>query len=392
MVIQLSSKNVLNYLRHKGLDLDLASGNDAIQVKDAKNFNLLLTLRNGDKWLVKQERFDAEGKTAEEFKMEWRVQEFSKGFHGSSFQGLLPDVLLFDPQASILVLRYLDHYQDLLEFYVKDQLYPEWIAEGLGTAIATIHQDTVQNSTAQSVFDQGLADDTPLQSLAWTHKLHDLEPDIFGQYPAEGIKFFSLYQRYDSLGRSIQTTLASYRPLCVTHNDLKLNNVLVHQDWQNPRLDEPPIRLIDWERNGWGDPAFDVGTLLSSYLQQWLGSLLVSQDISFQDSLQMATTPLEKVRPSMVKVLQAYLGQFPEILEIDPDFLDKVVQFSGLVMINQIFAMLQYQKTFGNTGICMLQVAKSLLCRPDQSFATVLGISQADFIASLGSRPRSVAS
>ena len=32
-----------------------------------------------------------------------------------------------------------------------------------------------------------------------------------------------------------------------------------------------------------------------------------------------------------------------------------------------------YEKSFGNQGICMLQVAKSLLCRPEQSLATVFG-------------------
>jgi hypothetical protein len=35
--------------------------------------------------------------------------------------------------------------------------------------------------------------------------------------------------------------------------------------------------------------------------------------------------------------------------------------------------MIQYQKSFGNMGICMLQVAKSLLCRPEQSMQTVFG-------------------
>jgi hypothetical protein len=35
--------------------------------------------------------------------------------------------------------------------------------------------------------------------------------------------------------------------------------------------------------------------------------------------------------------------------------------------------MIMYEKSFGNQGICKLQVAKSLLCRPKQSLATVFG-------------------
>lgn len=36
-------------------------------------------------------------------------------------------------------------------------------------------------------------------------------------------------------------------------------------------------------------------------------------------------------------------------------------------------ASIQYEKTFGNTGICMLQVAKNLLHRPEQAIPTVFG-------------------
>jgi hypothetical protein len=49
------------------------------------------------------------------------------------------------------------------------------------------------------------------------------------------------------------------------------------------------------------------------------------------------------------------------------------VQFAGLALIQQIQAILQYQKVFNNTGICMLQVAKSFLCRPQASIPTVFG-------------------
>ena len=81
----------------------------------------------------------------------------------------------------------------------------------------------------------------------------------------------------------------------------------------------------------------------------------------------MAMTPLEQLQPSIAALANAYFGNFPEILECRPQFLKRVVQFSGLALIIQIQAMLQHQSSFDNTGICMLQVAKGLLCRPEQS-------------------------
>lgn len=138
------------------------------------------------------------------------------------------------------------------------------------------------------------------------------------------------------------------------------------------------MRLIDWERCAWGDPAFDLGMLIGSYLSLWLNSLVVSKTITIEESLRMAVTPLEHLQPSIAALTTAYLRHFPEIIERCPDFLLKSVQFAGVALILQIQATLQHAKLFGNTGICTLQVAKGLLCRPEQSIATVLGGAVSD--------------
>ena len=57
------------------------------------------------------------------------------------------------------------------------------------------------------------------------------------------------------------------------------------------------------------------------------------------------------------------------------------MQFSGLALIRAIQARLQYEKTFDNTGICILQVAKSLLCRPQASIPTILGMEFSTIIS-----------
>ena len=105
----------------------------------------------------------------------------------------------------------------------------------------------------------------------------------------------------------------------------------------------------------------------------WLSSLVISQTLTIEESLRLAATPLAQIQPSINALIVAYLDTFPEIVEDRPDFLKHVIQFAGLALIQQIQAMIQYQKSFGNMGICMLQVAKSLLCRPEESMQTVFG-------------------
>ena len=187
------------------------------------------------------------------------------------------------------------------------------------------------------------------------------------------------------MGKAIAELGESFCADCLTHNDLKLNNILVPDDWQQVKegkdLDIDNIvqlRLIDWERCGWGDPAFDLGSLISSYLVIWLNSLVVGKSIAIEEALRMAMTPLEELQPSMTALIRSYLAGFPEILKYHPDFLRRVLQFAGLSLIVKIQAILQHQKSFNNTGICMLQVAKTLLCHPEASISTIFGVEASE--------------
>jgi thiamine kinase-like enzyme len=368
----LSSQNIANYL--VGLGLCNPSDQDKLQMQPvvAKNFNLLASFPSGGKLLVKQERHDGEGKTAGEFLQEWRIQEFLQRFpelkHLCPF---LPAILHFDRENSIIIFQYLDDYRDLADFYAKENIFPLEIASSIGNNLATVHRATFNNQEHQQFFSENteaeLADMVP----SFVHGLERIPPEIFGLVPGDGLKFFALYQRYDSLGKAIAELGNAFHPCCLTHNDLKLNNILVHQDWENHP--QETIRLIDWERSAWSDPAFDLGTLIASYLQIWLSSLVISQALSIEESLRLANTPLDRIQPAIAALALAYQEQFPEITQSRHDFWQRVVQFSGLSLIQQIQAMIQYEKTFGNMGICMLQVAKSLLCRPQQSLITVFG-------------------
>lgn len=368
----LTSANVASYLSE--IDLYQSSETDKLQIKSvvAKNFNLLVTFPDGHQLLVKQERHNKEGKTANEFQREWQIQEFSRQFSElENFHSLLPEVLHFDRDNSIIVFRYLNDYRDLSDFYTKEDSFPTAISSGLGKAISIVHRATFNRQNHQKFFSPDADSSSTNQVIEIGKGLERITPEIFGLVPADGVKFFSLYQRYDSLGQAISELGSAFVPCCLTHNDLKLNNVLLHNQWDE--IDDGIVRLIDWERCRWGDPAFDVGTIIASYLQIWLNSLVISSSLGIEESLRLATIPLELLQPSMAALVQTYLDTFPEILEKRPDFLQRTVQFAGFVLIIQIQAMIQYQKSFGNIGIGMLQVAKSLLCRPQKSMTTLFG-------------------
>ncbi|MDJ0734920.1 MAG: phosphotransferase [Nostocaceae cyanobacterium] len=378
MPLLLSSQNVFEYLIAQGICTQSQQSESEIELKPAKNFNLLLSLPSGSQLLIKQEPYNREGKTTGEFLREWQMHEFLQRFpETNKIHPYISEALHFDAENSIIVFNYLKNYRDLADFYSQENLFSTKIATVVGTTLASLHRISWNRQECRD-FWQNYQGASTQRTPDLTFGLERITPEVFSWVPIDGLKFFALYQRYDSLGKAIANLSQSYTPCCLTHNDLKLNNILLCHNWEDMDGDESSqgiIRLIDWERAAWGDPTSDLGALISSYLQIWLGSMITSKAIALEESLRLATTPLEVLQPSIAALAIAYLANFPEILEHRPDFLLRVVQFAGLGLIEAIQARLEHEKTFGNSGICMLQVAKSLLCRPEKSVSTVFGMA-----------------
>ncbi len=396
MTFVLSNQNVFEYLIEQGICTSEEQAQSNVERKYAKNFNLLLSLPGKRKLLVKQEPHIQEGKTAGEFLREWRIQELLQKFPElNQIHPWISEVIHFDASKSIIVFNYLDDYRDVMNFYAKENTFPMEIPIAIATILARIHRLTFERENYQEFCSpkqetqSSTTSDISDINIQMVSQLERITPEIFGLVPADGLKFFALYQRYDSLGKAIAELGNSFTPCCVTHNDLKLNNILLANNWQqstSPSVNGSKaeiVRLIDWERSSWGDPAFDLGSLIGSYLLIWLGGLITSKAMSIEESLRMTTTPLEQIQPSIAAFAIAYLTEFPEILQLQPDFLRRVVQFTGWNLISAIQATLQYQKSFGNSGICMLQVAKSLLCRPDSSISTIFGMEASALSAAM---------
>lgn len=380
----LSSQNVLNYLSERKICNLEKQKLDKIEARSSKNFNLLVSFADGSRLLVKQERRDRQGRTRNEFADEWRIQELcQKHSQLSSIRPLLSEAIDFDAENSIIVFKYLDEYTDLGDFYAKANNYPTAIAFSFGASLATIHRATIDSQQYRNFLISD-GEESPSDRIPnFLRGLERLTPEIFGSVISDGIQFFRLYQLYDSLGQAIAELNAAFVPCCLTHNDLKLDNVLLYDKWESADSSVGSfgiVRLIDWELSDWGDPAYDLGIAISSYIRIWLRSLVVSADIALETSLQLATTPLEQLQPSIAALIRGYCSQFPEIIARRPDFLPRVMQFTGLGTIRRIQANLQYKESFDNTSICMLQVAKTLLCRPETSISTICGVEASELL------------
>jgi len=389
MVLSLSSGNVIQYLQDVGLCSleDPASDKSELPGSSKNNFNLVVTLADNVQLLVKQKPDINNDAPPHELFKEWLFHELLQQFPVlGNISAIAPLVVHFDEENSILVRNYLSEYLELAIFYHNNDIFPKEIASAIGTTLAGLHRATYNRreyqdfmaTAPQGEFRYGFYN--PAQGVG------SISPDIFGTVPTDALKFYALYQQYESLESAIADLAYNWNPCCLTHNDLKLNNILVHSRWD--KLDNCLVRLIDWESCSWGDPAFDLGTLLASYLRIWLKSLVVDPTIELEESLHLALTPLEVLQPSMIALIRAYVNAFPMILSYRSDFILRVIQFAGLALIHQIQDMITCRKYFNNADLCMLQVAKSLLTMPEQAVLTIFGISESEILNPVAKIPK----
>ena len=373
MSFKLSRHTVLEYLVSQNLcDFDEIQQQHICQ-QDAKNFNLKVPLKTDRHLLVKQELCDQNGEVRGEFLNEWSIRQLIQSFPElTQADHWLPKILHFDSSTSILILEYLNDYQDLSQYYKKEQHFSPEIAGAYGNALATIHRATFNQDQYRQFLNHHQTYSALNQYCQQLESLAAPPPEILGQLSEADIKFLSLYQRYGSLADNIANLLSSLRPCCLTHNDLKLNNLLLAKNWKYETLKQD-IRFIDWERATWGDPAWDLGALVAAYLYTWLSSLVVGSSLSVDESLALATIPLEQLQPSMGYLLEQYVDTFPASQEQFPNFLDQTIRFAGLTLIQSIQGEVQHSKTFSNTSIVILQVAKRLLSQPQDSLTLILG-------------------
>jgi Phosphotransferase enzyme family len=279
-------------------------------------------------------------------------------------------VLHCDRENSIVVNRFFEEYSDLADYYDEELEFPLEIAATFGKLLGQIHGLSFGRADYQQEILQVLGP-TKLRAKRFMAQMERLHSGLFGAMPLECLQFYKLYQQFPSLAAAVRDLADQTLACTLVHNDLKLNNILLHHHWSDTNT--AVLRPIDWERAGWGDPAGDLGMLLSSYLAMWLDSLVVGSGLSIAESLQIATVPLEMLQPSLYALVQNYLQVFPQILVAQPAYLERVLQHTGLALIGRIESMISYDRVFGNRGIIMLQVAKQLLCNPTEFMPTLFG-------------------
>ncbi|MEG4959155.1 MULTISPECIES: hypothetical protein [unclassified Microcoleus] len=377
MSIKLNYKNLFDYL----IDAAICQKEDLGYLKvgvNSRTFHWVIELtQNQGKLFVKQLPHFSTLTNDVRISKEWHLYKFLQSRKDLDYvSSLTPEIRHFDNSNSVLIYKCPNNYIALQSYYENQVTFPIALAELVGTTLAKLHSQTMSSQECYTFLTE-LEECKLNYQLSYPDYLSDylvsrIEPESLKKTQAVSWRFLGIFQQSEAVREVVTELVLNHRHCCLTHNNIQFHKIFIPQHWENfvseiQHSDRSLIKLIDWESCSWGDPACDLGKAILGYFLLWIDSMIVHPAIEIKKSIQLATIPLEVVRPSIVAMTKAYINTYPKVLEDYPEFLKRVIQFAGLGLIYQLLTdfQLQPEMALSHQNLYFF-IAAQLLCKPEK--------------------------
>ncbi|MEH2083971.1 MAG: hypothetical protein V7K89_29585 [Nostoc sp.] len=378
MIINLNSENLFPYLINAGVckkdDLDSLK----FDFNHSKTFYWAIDIpQKQEKLFVKQTPHYRNLYNDIRIYKEWKLYNFLQPHKDLNYvSSLTPEVLHFNESNSILIYKCSKDDIALQSYYENQETFPIALAELVGTTLAKLHSQTMSSQECYTFLSE-LEESKLNYQLAYPDYLSDylfsrIEPESLKKSQAVSWRILGIFQKTDAVREVIIDLVLNHCHCCLTHNNIQFHKIFIPMHWERliseiQDTDKSLIKIIDWEACSWGDPACDLGKAILGYFLFWLNSMIVHPAIEVKKSIQLATIPLEVVRPSIVAMTKAYINTYPKILEDYSDFLKRVIQFTGLGLIYQLLTEFQLQPEMALSHQELYSfIATQFLCKPEK--------------------------
>jgi len=331
----LTRANIFHYLLHKRFadPEDVVSGAFTVRGLSRRNHNFRVTSGTRE-YLVKQVRkWDAEGRASleREASVYWQARTNPSL---APFAELAPQSYAWDPLNAVLILEYLPEHAELYD--LSDRFAPG-LARLAGEAMGTFHR-AMRSVEHRSWFPEELP---PVLCM------HESKEEDLANESAGRRELVRAVRGNPEYGRALDRLREQWQAVTVIQGDWKLDNCLVSSGRDR-------IRMVDWEFATWGDPTWDLATLLQSYWNFW-----VCRPSQYR---------LEEIQPALRAVLHGY-GQ--------ADITEPAVLWAGARMLQTAFEQLENAEQMTAEAVRLMQGSLNILTRPQWAAEQILEMSSA---------------
>ncbi len=310
-----------------------------------------LVLRDATTLFLKCATRDAEGRWSADLGHEGRLLE---DLANCGLDAPRVQLLIDTEDTRLIVTDFLTNHRTFDRQRFAPEVTAIELASDLGSALARVHAVSVppgSGTLSRPTFPLA----GPL--MAWTV----LTPRQLSEAgPGHG----EFVRRMVQLGVPplLETLRSGWCSTSLIHGDLKFDNILC------PVGSGATVRLIDWELSGMGDPGWDVGAVLGSYLYAWVTSFNFALGASLSAWIDSAPVPLADIHHETRAFSDAYTRAR------DTTDLERAtwLRYAAAFLLERASASAYQTHPLPARDLATLQVAAQLLARPDQFLEMLL--------------------
>ena len=274
-----------------------------------------------------------------------------------------PTLLAYDAQRESVVLAIISGSVDLRTLLGGARPLAGWIGTFMGKALAWLHR-----LPGLPVAVTGAIQPPGPRILS----LHRPSLDEYGGLSAGNIALLRAVQATPALVSLLDELARGWQAVELIHGDVRADNVLV--DLRRGRRD---LRLVDWEFAGPGDPAWDVGSALSMFVEAWIASIPFTGDSETMDvAAEAARRPMAAMKPVARRLWSAYSAALPEGSALP--FLHRTVRFAAARLVQSAFEATTYSFSFPGHAVLLAQVAANIALAPEQAVYKLFGVGDVE--------------
>lgn len=285
----------------------------------------------------------------------------------ATLASIMPRFHVWDPRQRLLVLELLPDAENVGAHVRRTNTFSPDIAAQFGKALATYHSRTAGTITAAthgSMFP-GM--------IPWALTISHQPQSSIGNLSAANAQMLSLIQRYPNFPKRLDALQAAWRRDTLIHGDMKFENCVVAST--NGAAGGVSIKVVDWEIADLGDPRWDVGSMLQSWLSYWIFSMPADGTVTDADQLAArAHYPLEQMRPAIRAFWTTYASTMGVSGQQERELLDTCISFGAARMVQTVFEFMYQMTQLTPHAIFMLQVSLNILEEPRAAVAELLAL------------------
>jgi hypothetical protein len=255
---------------------------------------------------------------------------------------LVPNFICYDKVEKILVLELLQNAENLSAVYATEKTCSPEIASALGNAIGVYHRC---GSTPRS---NHLRPGKP-----W---IANYSESNFSPRASAAISNLKQIVKASAIDHALSELHGAWTGELLLHGDLKWENCLILTNESRPI-----VKMIDWEGAFLGDPLWDVGSLIQSYVMRWILSAPIEAG---QPNFTKSEFALDMVSRATHALWAAYCSARQLSFNNAKKLLNKSVTYLASRLVQTVFERAVSTSALDSYSILLLQFAENLFINP----------------------------